>query len=206
MTFAQKIKQLRKSHNLTQENLANIISVSRTLITKYESGAIYPTEDNLKRLADYFHVEVSYLISDEEKTTMTLNAINWIHTFKKILVILALILSIFIMLFLLLPVFRYGHYVYPIPEGQNKPNYIYGVTSLMTAHLKKNNILAILSFIIALMSAAFSYTRLFINKKYIKILALIFIILAILLFILTIFNGISIIQANDFQLNGRIEN
>ena len=67
MSFAENLKNLRKEKNLTQENLASEILVSRTLITKYESGAVLPTEENLKRLADYFAVTTSELMPDEEK-------------------------------------------------------------------------------------------------------------------------------------------
>lgn len=44
MDFPEKLKELRKAKGITQEELAKAIFVSRTLITKYESGAVYPTK------------------------------------------------------------------------------------------------------------------------------------------------------------------
>ena len=46
MTFSEKLRKLRKEKGLTQEELARAVFVSRTLITKYESGAVYPTKEN----------------------------------------------------------------------------------------------------------------------------------------------------------------
>ena len=47
MTFQENLKKLRLEKDLTQEELANKIFVSRTLITKYENGTVMPTKDNL---------------------------------------------------------------------------------------------------------------------------------------------------------------
>ena len=46
MRFPEKLKKLRKEKGLTQEELAKAIFVSRTLISKYENGSVYPTKDN----------------------------------------------------------------------------------------------------------------------------------------------------------------
>lgn len=76
MTFAENLKELRKKKNMTQEALANEISVSRTLITKYESGAVPPTEENLKKLAGFFGVGMKDLLSGEEETALALKAVD----------------------------------------------------------------------------------------------------------------------------------
>ncbi len=62
MNFSEKLKNLRKDKAVTQEELAKSIFVSRTLITKYESGTVYPTKDNVEKLALYFNVPISYLL------------------------------------------------------------------------------------------------------------------------------------------------
>ena len=59
MKFNEKLKELRKEKGLTQEELASKIYVSRTLISKYESGAIIPTKDNIEKLALFFNVDKS---------------------------------------------------------------------------------------------------------------------------------------------------
>lgn len=61
MKFNEALRKLRKERGLTQMKLANEIYVSRTLITKYETGAVYPTKDNLDKLASYFGVKVAEL-------------------------------------------------------------------------------------------------------------------------------------------------
>ena len=58
----EMLKQLRKEKGLTQMKLANEIYVSRTLITKYETGAVFPTKDNLDKLASFFGIKASNLV------------------------------------------------------------------------------------------------------------------------------------------------
>ena len=65
-SFGEKLKGLRAKAGLTQESLAKDLAVSRTLITKWETGKADPTESSLERIAEYFHVEKGYLIDDEE--------------------------------------------------------------------------------------------------------------------------------------------
>lgn len=68
MSFPKNLKTLRKKRGLTQEELAEKIYVSRTLISKYESGTVFPSEENIASLSNFFQVEKSELIDlDEEK-------------------------------------------------------------------------------------------------------------------------------------------
>lgn len=66
MDFKDKLQQLRKQKNITQEKLASILFVSRTAISKWESGKGYPNIDSLKRIAEYFNVTVDELLSNNE--------------------------------------------------------------------------------------------------------------------------------------------
>lgn len=69
MKMAERIKELRLKHGLTQEELGNIIGVQKSAIRKYESGIV----KNMKRssidtLSKYFGVAPSYLMGlDEEE-------------------------------------------------------------------------------------------------------------------------------------------
>ena len=45
MEFSEKLQELRKSRNLTQEELAEALFVSRTAVSKWESGRGYPSID-----------------------------------------------------------------------------------------------------------------------------------------------------------------
>jgi transcriptional regulator with XRE-family HTH domain len=67
MELNEKIRKLRKENGLSQEQLASKIFVSRTLITKYESGSVFPTDENLEKLSAVFGISKTGLLSDEEK-------------------------------------------------------------------------------------------------------------------------------------------
>ena len=54
MELNKKLQQLRKQKNLTQEELAEALYVSRTAISKWESGRGYPNIDSLKAIAKFF--------------------------------------------------------------------------------------------------------------------------------------------------------
>lgn len=66
MEFHEKLQELRKQKNLTQEELSEILFVSRTAISKWESGRGYPSIDSLKAIADFFGVTIDELLSNRE--------------------------------------------------------------------------------------------------------------------------------------------
>jgi transcriptional regulator with XRE-family HTH domain len=63
------MQELRKSKGLTQEELANDLYVSRTAISKWESGRGYPSIDSLKEISKYFSISLDELLSSEEILT-----------------------------------------------------------------------------------------------------------------------------------------
>ena len=65
MEFHEKLQELRKSKGLTQEELAEALYVSRTAISKWESGRGYPSIDSLKEISRYFSVTIDDLLSGE---------------------------------------------------------------------------------------------------------------------------------------------
>ena len=65
MEFHEKLQELRKSRGLTQEELAEALFVSRTAISKWESGRGYPSIDSLKEISNYFSVSIDDLLSGE---------------------------------------------------------------------------------------------------------------------------------------------
>lgn len=69
MEFNEKLQELRKSKNLTQEQLAEQLYVSRTAISKWESGRGYPGIDSLKEISRFFDVSLDELLSGEEILT-----------------------------------------------------------------------------------------------------------------------------------------
>lgn len=70
MEFNEKLQQLRKQKDLTQEELAEALFVSRTAVSKWESGRGYPNIDSLKAIAKFFGVTVDELISSEQVLTI----------------------------------------------------------------------------------------------------------------------------------------
>ena len=66
MEFNEKLQNLRKQKGLTQEDLAEALYVSRTAISKWESGRGYPSIDSLKAIAKYFSVTIDELLSSGE--------------------------------------------------------------------------------------------------------------------------------------------
>ena len=70
MEFHEKLQALRKQKGLTQEQLAQALFVSRTAISKWESGRGYPNIDSLKAIAKFFSVSIDDLLSGEEILTI----------------------------------------------------------------------------------------------------------------------------------------
>ena len=56
MEFGEKLQALRRGWEMTQEELAHALYVSRTAISKWESGRGYPNIDSLKAISKYFAV------------------------------------------------------------------------------------------------------------------------------------------------------
>ena len=66
MEFCEKIQELRKGRSLTQEQLAEALCVSRTAVSKWESGRGYPSIDSLRELSRFFSVSIDELICPDE--------------------------------------------------------------------------------------------------------------------------------------------
>ena len=70
MEFNEKLQELRKARSLTQEELAEALYVSRTAISKWESGRGYPSIDSLKEISRFFSVTIDDLICPDEMITV----------------------------------------------------------------------------------------------------------------------------------------
>ena len=66
MEFHEKLQELRRSRGLTQEELAEDLYVSRTAVSKWESGRGYPSIDSLKEISKYFSVTIDDLLSGDK--------------------------------------------------------------------------------------------------------------------------------------------
>ena len=70
MELKEKLQELRKRKGLTQEQLAESLYVSRTAVSKWESGRGYPSIDSLKRVAEFFSVTIDELLSSDDVLTV----------------------------------------------------------------------------------------------------------------------------------------
>jgi transcriptional regulator with XRE-family HTH domain len=66
MEFNEKLQELRKNRGLTQEELAESLYVSRTAVSKWESGRGYPNIESLKEISKFFSVSIDELLSGEK--------------------------------------------------------------------------------------------------------------------------------------------
>lgn len=67
MTFGEKLKEARKESGLSQEQLAEKMSVSRSAVAKWENDKGMPDINNLKAIAQLLNVSIDYLVDDDEK-------------------------------------------------------------------------------------------------------------------------------------------
>lgn len=65
MTIGEKIARLRKEQNLTQEQFAEILKVSRQTVSKWERDEAYPDTEKLIRIGKIFDCSLDYLLKDE---------------------------------------------------------------------------------------------------------------------------------------------
>ena len=64
MNFSDKLQKIRKENNITQEGLADRLSVSRQAVSKWESGLAYPDTEKLIQISKIFRVSLDELIND----------------------------------------------------------------------------------------------------------------------------------------------
>ena len=103
MEFNEKLQELRKSRGLTQEELAEKLFVSRTAISKWESGRGYPSIDSLKEISRFFSVTIDELIcpeeilsaAEEEKQAFAGRTISFISNTLDLLTAVLLFLPVF---------------------------------------------------------------------------------------------------------------
>ena len=114
MTLGEKLSKLRKEYNYTQEQLADILGVSRQSISKWESDIAYPETEKLIELGKLFECSMDYLLKDEvtEKTGASVSESTFTEKVteiskkvmtdknkgkaKKILKIIGIILAVFL--------------------------------------------------------------------------------------------------------------
>jgi len=70
-SFKSRLKALRTSKGMTQDDLSEKLKISRSTIGMYERGNRQPDFDTLELIADFFNVDIDYLLGRSDKTTYT---------------------------------------------------------------------------------------------------------------------------------------
>ena len=78
-----KIKLYRENKKMTQNDIANILDVSPATVSKYESGALEPNIESLKRLAELFEVSIDELLNDDEEEKFDVSKINVLEVLRE---------------------------------------------------------------------------------------------------------------------------
>lgn len=114
MNFNEKLQELRKNKGLTQEELAEVLYVSRTAISKWESNRGYPSIDSLKEISKYFEISIDDLLSSEKLLILAEkeNEIN----LKRLSDLLFSIIDLFSFSLIILPLYpkTVNHFVYSV--------------------------------------------------------------------------------------------
>ena len=134
MEFGEKIQKLRNQNKWTQEQLAEKLYVSRTAISKWESGKGYPSIDLLKDIAKLFNKTIDELLSSEQIIDIAKN--ENISNMKRANNLIYGLLDIISVLFIFLPLY-----------AQKTENFVYSVSLVSTNDI--NSIIKI-SYIIIL--------------------------------------------------------
>lgn len=73
MSFGENLRSVRKEHNISQEELAEMLNVSRQAISKWEQGTVYPETEKLILLSQKLDVSLDYLLCDKEEPVQSSN-------------------------------------------------------------------------------------------------------------------------------------
>lgn len=74
--FGQKLRELRKQHNLTQKELASMIGVKNSIISFYEVGDRIPSPEVIRKLAETLHVSADYLMGIEKNESVDISGLS----------------------------------------------------------------------------------------------------------------------------------
>ncbi len=70
-TLADRLKELRKSSNLTQAELGKILGVGKTTVSMYETSNSTPSDEIKLKISEYFNVSLDYLLGKTDAKNYT---------------------------------------------------------------------------------------------------------------------------------------
>lgn len=98
MTIGKKLKQARLKKELTQENIANILNVSRSTISNWEIGRSYPDLESVVALSDLYNISLDEILREDEDMVKKLS--NDSKVLSKLIKISRIVCVLFVVLFL----------------------------------------------------------------------------------------------------------
>ena len=113
MELGNKILELRIKHNITQEELAEKIGVTRQTISKWELGETHPDINQAKKLSMIFNISLDELVNDLKKENNNEN-VNNTNTQKlagvvlKILKVIGILFLVFIIVYLMIIILSFA--------------------------------------------------------------------------------------------------
>lgn len=194
MDFSEKLKELRNSKNITQEQLAKSIFVSRSLIARYENGTVIPTKENAEKIAVFFGVDLKELIDVNQTVQMSLKNVKTLNAFNLSINIINIIISSFFTIMSPIPFVETWKYIYPIPPGQSSPERYYYYSSILNATMTNNNPIVLITIIMCI-ATIILVVFVFISKNRVKIvlqfISHCFFVLILFLILFSLIFGIS---------------
>lgn len=176
MEFNEKLQHYRKQSGLTQEQLAHKLNISRTAVSKWESGRGFPNIEALKNLSKVFQVPIDDLLSGEEIISIAEN--DKAAGLNKVLSLVFGILDLLALAFIALPLY-----------GQEEGGHIRAVNLIQYSDISKlRSLYFIVLIFLALVGGVEIAIHFFNNKKAFyaaRLTSIIVHLLAVLFFTLT---------------------
>ncbi len=101
MNIGKKIMEIRKEHNLSQEELANMFFVTRQTISSWENGKSYPDIETIIKISDKFNISLDKLLKGDKKMVKKID--------KKVRLNKYLIIALIILIIIAIPVGIFGY-------------------------------------------------------------------------------------------------
>ncbi len=101
MNIGKKIMEIRKEHNLSQEDLANMFFVTRQTISSWECGKSYPDIETIIKISDKFNISLDKLLKGDVKMVKKID--------KKVRLNKYLIITLIVLIIVAIPIGIYGY-------------------------------------------------------------------------------------------------
>lgn len=194
MRFSETLKKLRQDKGVTQEELAKETFISRSTISKFESGTLIPTNDNAERLAEYFGIDIEDLNIDGKDNNTIHKSHKAIKFAQNIVYTIGLTFDAIYISIAFLPIFTKKYIVQSNIFAKTKGSK--STYSIIGESINNSSPFGIILLIICILSIlAFTYSRISNKKMHQTIMHILFdtmFAISIPLMVVSIINTITI--------------